>query len=74
MLCFWNVRCNYKRMFFVFFKDILRFCLFVTVPAAGFTQRATLDPETDEIHVLSVSFLLFKVILFLFGNHLHQKL
>ncbi|XP_060569193.1 muskelin-like [Ruditapes philippinarum] len=24
-----------------------------SVPAAGFTQRATLDPDTDEIHVLS---------------------
>ncbi|KAL5014601.1 hypothetical protein ScPMuIL_008871 [Solemya velum] len=24
-----------------------------TVPAAGFTQRATLDPDSDEIHVLS---------------------
>ncbi|KAL3852859.1 hypothetical protein ACJMK2_016468 [Sinanodonta woodiana] len=23
------------------------------IPAAGFTQRATLDPDTDEIHVLS---------------------
>jgi len=26
-----------------------------SVPAAGFTQRATLDPDNDEIHVLSVS-------------------
>ncbi|CAG5036143.1 unnamed protein product [Parnassius apollo] len=25
------------------------------MPAAGFTQRATLDPDTDEIFVLSVS-------------------
>lgn len=25
------------------------------VPAAGFTQRATIDPELNEIHVLSVS-------------------
>jgi hypothetical protein len=24
------------------------------VPSAGFTQRATIDPETNEIHVLSV--------------------
>ena len=30
------------------------YCL---VPAAGFTQRATMDPDTDEIHVLSVSIL-----------------
>ena len=26
-----------------------------TVPAAGFTQRATIDPGLNEIHVLSVS-------------------
>ena len=25
------------------------------VPASGFTQRATIDPELNEIHVLSVS-------------------
>ena len=25
------------------------------VPAAGFTQRATIDPDLNEIHVLSVS-------------------
>lgn len=25
------------------------------LPAAGFTQRATIDPELDEIYVLSVS-------------------
>ena len=25
------------------------------MPAAGFTQRATIDPDKDEIHVLSVS-------------------
>lgn len=25
------------------------------VPAQGFTQRATIDPELNEIHVLSVS-------------------
>ena len=24
------------------------------VPAAGFTQKATIDPQTNEIHVLSV--------------------
>lgn len=29
--------------------------LFLTVPAAGFTQRATIDPGLNEIHVLSVS-------------------
>ena len=29
--------------------------VFIVVPAAGFTQRATLDPDSDEIHVLSVS-------------------
>lgn len=28
---------------------------FQTVPAAGFTQRATIDPELNEIHVLSGS-------------------
>lgn len=28
---------------------------FSTVPAAGFTQRATIDPGLNEIHVLSVS-------------------
>ena len=27
----------------------------IVVPAAGFTQRATLDPDLSEIHVLSVS-------------------
>ena len=27
----------------------------ISVPAAGFTQRATIDPDLDEIHVLSVS-------------------
>jgi len=31
-------------------------CLCVTVPSSGFTQRATLDPELNEIHVLTVSF------------------
>ena len=30
------------------------FSLFAA-PAAGFTQRATIDPESGEIHVLSVS-------------------
>jgi len=29
------------------------FC--VVVPSSGFTQRATLDPELNEIHVLTVS-------------------
>ena len=29
------------------------------MPAAGFTQRATIDPELHEIHVLSVSITLF---------------
>lgn len=27
----------------------------LVVPSAGFTQRATIDPNKDEIHVLSVS-------------------
>ena len=31
------------------------YVFFFTVPAAGFTQRATIDPETGEIHALSVS-------------------
>lgn len=29
--------------------------LLLKVPAAGFTQRATIDPDLNEIHVLSVS-------------------
>ena len=28
----------------------------ISVPAAGFTQRATIDPDLNEIHVLSVSY------------------
>lgn len=27
----------------------------IEVPAAGFTQRATIDPDLNEIHVLSVN-------------------
>jgi len=29
--------------------------LYIVVPSSGFTQRATLDPELNEIHVLTVS-------------------
>jgi len=29
--------------------------LCVAVPLSGFTQRATLDPQLNEIHVLTVS-------------------
>ena len=38
-------------------KDVTVICDGVDedVPAAGFTQRATIDPELNEIHVLSVS-------------------
>jgi len=28
----------------------------VVVPSSGFTQRATLDPDLNEIHVLTVSY------------------
>lgn len=31
------------------------FVVLFLVPSAGFTQRATIDPNKDEIHVLSVS-------------------
>lgn len=41
----------------------------LTVPAPGFTQRATIDPGLNEIHVLSVSSILkYKIlILWQFG-------
>ena len=31
------------------------FLSLILVPAPGFTQRATIDPTNDEIHVFSVS-------------------
>jgi len=34
---------------------VLLFVMYVAVPSSGFTQRATLDPELNEIHVLTVS-------------------
>ena len=36
------------------------------VPAAGFTQRATIDPESHEIHVLSVGIDLFLILTLIF--------
>ena len=47
MLCLWQPRCSSL--------DVSKINCFVTVPAAGFTQRATIDPELNEIRVLSVS-------------------
>ena len=35
----------------------------VSVPEAGFTQRATIDPELNEIHVLSV-----RIFVYYFNN------
>ena len=32
-------------------------CVCTVVPSSGFTQRATLDPELNEIHVLTVSYM-----------------
>lgn len=41
----------------IFFSDVCTYIVFIdfVVPASGFTQRATIDPALDEIHVLSVS-------------------
>ena len=36
------------------FSSINFFLCSLSVPAAGFTQRATIDPDLNEIHVLSV--------------------
>ena len=40
-------------------ENLLLRSFFLLVPAAGFTQRATIDPETGEIHALSVSYVCF---------------
>lgn len=37
-------------------------------PGPGLTQRATIDPDTNEIYVLSVSFCLFSAIIALFSK------
>lgn len=36
-----------------YYRHVLKDFVKTSVPAAGFTQRATIDPDKDEIHVLS---------------------
>ena len=50
IFCLWKPCCTSV--------NVSKINCFLTVPAAGFTQRATIDPELNEIRVLSVSCLI----------------
>ena len=55
-LAFFSRKCTNNYVFLPMSDVTYVSCLcLVAVPAAGFTQRATLDPDLSEIHVLSVS-------------------